>query len=288
MDVNQDGRKDVLSGSYSRKSQPMAGLFHFAPGLGEGRYGPIEALRGADGKPLELAVPEGEADRDTERICTRQCVVDLDGDGDLDLVTGNFAGTFAWFRGDGKGSFAAVSEPLPAEGELSVHMHSDPFLVDWDADGDLDLLSGSEGGGVFLMRNVGSKSSPKFAERSPLVPPAQDPHAEPDVFGDSHLRGPQGSTRVHVDDIDGNGKLDLLVGDCVVVNELPEGVSEKDATAKLAVWKEKQREHMRRMPKPDDEAAFAGWMKQREALDTEREQFCKQVRTGFVWLFRQQ
>jgi len=266
----------------------MAGLFHFAPGLGDGRYGPIETLRGSDGDPLILAVPEGATDRDIARICTRQAVADLDGDGSLDLVSGNFAGTFVWFRGDGKGSFAPKSEPLPAEGELAVHFHSDPFLADWDADGDLDLLSGSEGGGVFLMRNVGSKTSPKFAERIALVAPVDDPHAEPDVFGDAHLRGPQGSTRIHVDDVDGDGKLDLLVGDCVVVNQLPDGISEADAMAKLVLWKAKQRDHMKNMPQSDDEAAQAAWRKGYEALDTEREQFCKQVRTGFVWLFRQQ
>ncbi len=266
----------------------MAGLFHFAPGLGEGRYGPIETLRGSDGNPLILAVPEGAEDRDIARICTRQFVADLDGDGSPDLVTGNFAGTFAWFRGDGKGSFAAVSESLPAEGELAVHMHSDPFLVDWDADGDLDLLSGSEGGGVFLMRNVGSKTSPKFALRVTLVAPVDNPHAEPDVFGDAHLRGPQGSTRIHVDDVDGDGKLDLLVGDCVVVNQLPDDISEADAMAKLALWQAKRKQHMSKLPQSNDEAELSAWRAGYDALDSERETFCKQIRTGFVWLFRQQ
>lgn len=33
---------------------------------------------------------------------------------------------------------------------MAVNAHGDPFLVDWDADGDLDLLSGSAQSGAFL------------------------------------------------------------------------------------------------------------------------------------------
>ena len=43
----------------------------------------------------------------TENICTRPFAVDWDGDGHLDLVVGNFAGTFYWFKGEGKGKFSA-------------------------------------------------------------------------------------------------------------------------------------------------------------------------------------
>src|SRR5262249_61865406 len=79
----------------------------------------------------------------TENICPRPFAVDWDGDGHLDLVVGNFAGTFHLFKGQGTGKFLprpeeikAHHQPLKIEGH-----HSDPFVVDWD--GDLDMLSGS-------------------------------------------------------------------------------------------------------------------------------------------------
>ena len=39
-------------------------------------------------------------------------------------------------------------KPLTIEGH-----HSDPFVIDWDGDGDLDLLSGSSEGGVQWAEN---------------------------------------------------------------------------------------------------------------------------------------
>lgn len=264
----------------------MAGLFHVLPGVDGGGFGKVETLLGTDGKPLILASPEEKDGADVHKICTRQCLIDLDGDGNADLVTGNFAGTFAWFRGTGKGAFSPTSEPLPAEGSLHVPHHSDPWLVDWDGDGDLDLLSGSSSGGVFLATNTGTKTAPKFAEFAPLLPALENAHAEPETFGDAHLKGPQGSTRVHVEDVDGDGKLDLLVGDCLVVMQLVDGVPEAEAKAKLTAWHAKQQAFLQRGMEGDSEAAQQKWQKEYEALEAERETFARQIRTGFVWLYR--
>jgi hypothetical protein len=286
VDVNQDGRVDVLSGSYSRKQEGMAGLFHYAPRTESGAFDAPIVVNGADGNPLILTVDAKADDKDIQRICTRPTLVDLNGDGKLDLVSGNFGGTFSWFLGLGDGKFEATSKPLPAEGECAVAHHSDPWFFDWDGDGDLDLISGAANGGVFLLRNSGTKTAPKFAASTQVIAPIADPYAEPDAFGDAHLKGPQGSTRVYVDDVDGDGKLDLLVGDCVAVMQLPNGVDEKQALAKHAAWKKKQREFMANTGNLDSEEAQEKWRKGYEALDAEREQFAKLIRTGFVWLFR--
>jgi len=275
VDLDGDGNLDLLSGSYSRQSEDMAGLFQVLWGEKGGLFRAAKPLSGSDGK--ELLLPAGGSDDvDVDRICTRPFAVDLDGDGKLDIVSGNFAGTFAFFRGEGAGKFAPVASWLETEGEhLSVDAHGDPFLIDWDGDGDLDLLSGSAHGGAFLFANVGSKTAPRFAAKKTLVEPAGE-DAGPDDLGDGGLKGPGGSTRVWSDDLNGDGKLDLLLGDCVTLYHAAEGVEASVAKAKLGEWRAalaKLMEHQN-----DD------WNERYEALEKARDAFVKEDRTGFVWV----
>jgi hypothetical protein len=54
--------------------------------------------------------------------------------------------------------FIPRDKPLKIEGH-----HSDPFVVDWDGHGDLDLLSGSSEGGVQWAENrAGSEKAPQL------------------------------------------------------------------------------------------------------------------------------
>ena len=81
----------------------MAGLFQVLHGKPDGTFGRAEVLKGTDGKPLIIRNPDRQ--EMTENICTRPFAVDWDGDGQLDLVVGNFSGTFYWFKGQGNGKF---------------------------------------------------------------------------------------------------------------------------------------------------------------------------------------
>jgi len=76
---------------------------------------------------------------------TRQFIVAWNGDGKLDIVTGNFEVAFFWFNGDGKGKSNRKPESIiqSVEPQTNAGVHSDPFVVDWDGVGDLDLLRGS-------------------------------------------------------------------------------------------------------------------------------------------------
>lgn len=287
MELNGDGNIDILSGSYSRPGQDMAGLFHVLWGDAGGTWRKPEILKGSDGEPLILPQSENV----TDRICTRPFVVDYDGDGKLDIVAGNFGGTFGLFRGEGDGKFAPTAAWLEGEGgKLSVEHHGDPFFVDWDGDGDLDLLSGASSGGVFLFRNVGSRTEPKWAARTALLEPTGRGHGPSDddvTFGEEHLKGPAGETRVWVDDVDGDGRLDLLVGDQVTLLHLAKGVDAADARTRLAAWKKKQREFFDQ-PQQDTKEAREKWTEGYKALEAERDTFARQETTGFVWLIRQQ
>ena len=270
MDVNEDGAVDLLSGSYSRQDEDMAGLLQVLWGKQDGTFAPAEALSASNGEPLVLP---GEDDID--RICTRPCAADLDGDGKLDLVIGNFRGTFAFVRGEGKGKFSPSATWIESEGKkLAVSHHGDPFLVDWDGDGDLDLLSGSAEGGVFLCTNRGSKTKFDFARALTLIEAAG--YAENNELGDAHLTGPSDSTRVVAEDLNGDGKLDLLVGDNVTLYHAVKGVSDEVAKQKLAAW----REAMKNIKEENFQDEY-------ERIEKERDQFVQEDRTGFVWVYYQ-
>ena len=208
--MDDDGTEDILSGCYSNH-KPMAGLLYVLKGSATGFEGPKE-LKGTDGKPL-IVHPDlkGTSDpRLTENICTRPFAADWDGDGDLDLVVGNFKGSFNLFR-RGQEGFSPQAEPVKSGGNvLKVDAaHSDPALVDWDGDGDLDLLAADSAGRIAWAENradAGKPGDPDLAEFKTLVPAAADRKETP-------ANGPMGSSRIWVDDLNGDRKLDVLVGD---------------------------------------------------------------------------
>ena len=286
MDLNGDGNTDILSGSYLVRDQHEAGLFHVLYGKPSGGFQKAQVLNGADGQPLILPTDDTEdSDASLAKTCTRPFACDLDGDGKLDLVAGNFRGTFGFFKGIGEGRFSPQATWLQSGAKsMQVAMHSDPFLIDWDGDGDLDLLSGSASGGAFLFDNAGSKTSPKFGERQTLLKPSGSSSAFPTnpKWGNSHIRGPQSNTRVWSSDVDGDGKLDLLIGDQATIQYPADGLDEQTANEKLQAWNEKLQASMESAG--EGRAILFG--KAVDDLMKEREQFMTENMTGFVWLLR--
>jgi hypothetical protein len=285
VDIDGDGHLDILSGSYSRMDKEMAGLFQVMYGKSDGTFRKAEVLKGTDGKPLIIPL---NGQPMTENICTRPFAVDWDGDGHLDLVVGNFSGTFYWFKGEGKGKFRPTPEIIKTGGvplRIEGH-HSDPFVVDWDGDGALDLLSGSSNGGVQWARNrAGKGKPPDLGPFEWLIKPSR-PMNRGQFLAEKELTGPTTATRVWVADVNGDGKLDLLVGDSVTLVSPAKSVSADEFKKKFAAWEKAFAAASNEVSaETGDQAKRTKAYEELNRLYRQRAEFMIEDRTGFVWLY---
>ncbi len=263
----------------------MAGLFQVLHGKEDGTFRRAEVLKGTDGEPLIIPLNGRNM---TENICTRPFAIDWDGDGHLDLVVGTFAGTFYLFKGQGQGKFPPVPEEIKADGQpLKVGgYHSDPFVIDWDGDGDLDLMSGSSEGGVQWAENRGAPGRPPQLKpfRSLIDPGPKVEYGQ--ILLDADLKGPSSSTRIWVDDVNSDGKLDILVGDMTRLVSPADGLTEGEFKQKFADWMKARGEFGKELtlvandPKKREEAQGRF-----QELYQKRSEFMKEDTTGFVWLY---
>jgi hypothetical protein len=288
VDIDGDGHLDILSGSYSRMDRDMAGLFQVLYGNGDGTFRKAEVLKGTDGKPL--IIPAKGDEQLTEKICTRPFAVDWDGDGKLDLVVGNFAGTFYWFKGQGKGKFLPEPQLIKAGGApLRIPgAHGDPFVVDWDGDGSLDLVSGCSDGGVYWARNRAGKGMlPDLEPFRPLIKPGPGVKSG-QVLRESDLTGPTHATRVWVADVNGDGKLDLLVGDCVTLVSPAKGLSDAEFAKKYAEWEKTFGAAQAALNTARDAKSREKATAEFQKVYGRRSAFMREEMTGFVWLYLQE
>lgn len=264
----------------------MAGTFQVLWGQAGGSFKKAAELNGVDGKPL--IIPSKSEQDIIESICTRPSAVDWDGDGDLDLVVGNFAGKFYLFTGEGRGKFAPKPQPLMAGDKPLIlagehPAHGDPFPIDWDNDGDLDLLSGAAEGGVQWAENTaGAKLTPVLKPFVRLIEPGRQPECRP-----NEIAAPADSTRVWAADVSGDGKLDILIGDNITLISPGTGVSDSDFTRRYAEWKAAYDAAQKETEGITDEAKLAPIYEKIGKLHEQRKEFLSADRTGFVWLYVQ-
>ncbi len=131
---------------------------------------------------------------------------DFDGDGDLDLVCGEFLDSLTYFENVG-----TRTEPVYARGRLlardgaAIRMDLQMLQVialDWDADGDTDLIVGQEDGRIALMEHTGA-----VKDGMPVFELPRFFQQEADYLRVGVLPAPAGV------DWDADGDEDLIAGD---------------------------------------------------------------------------
>jgi hypothetical protein len=165
--------------------------------------------------------------------------------------------------------------------------HGDPFPVDWDGDGDLDLLSGTSQGAVQWAENTaGGGKAPMLKEFATLI--EEGPKFEfGQLLKESDLTRPVGSARIWVEDVNRDGKLDILVGDRVLLVSIAKGVSQNKYRQKVQSWKNAFDAAIKTTEESKDDKERDAAQKKIHELFEERAGFMKEEGTGYVWLYKQ-
>ena len=129
--------------------------------------------------------------------------VDLDNDGDADLLVGESSGTVKYFENTENANSptflerTGMSNPL---NEVDLNGSASPRSVDIDGDGDQDVFVGGADGSVSYFENTGTATMAVFVARSGMDNPLND------------VDTPFGHAKLTLGDLDNDGDFDAAIG----------------------------------------------------------------------------
>jgi hypothetical protein len=206
-DLNNDGRPDLIAGS--------------ADGFAELLLNASDAAKRTTARQDRLRFNFYQDDpHESGDMVLKSYPFDWDGDGRQDLVITAWQGYIWLLKNQGAKGEVKFSAPefLPQQGGVLAQADSvAPCAVDWDGDGDLDLMTASCSGHLMLFENVGTRQQVKFRGGEFV----RDDRGEIIFVSARHVgatvQGPAeknwGYLSCVAADVDRDGDLDLVMGD---------------------------------------------------------------------------
>ena len=199
-DFDADGDLDLICGEF------LDGFTYFE------NIGSRERPRLAAGRRLE----SGGAPLAMDLQMITPSAVDWDRDGDVDLIVGDEDGRVAFVENLGRlvGGMPLFAQPRYFRQEAEYVKFGalvTPQGVDWDRDGDEDIVAGNTAGYIGLIENLGG-SPPRFAAPTLLESSGETIRIQAGPNGS--IQGPceakWGYTTISVADWDGDGRADIV------------------------------------------------------------------------------